>query len=63
MTTPVYGICAPRVRLIKELNHKLPAGSLGTVIAGDLRDRVMIRVKWDAGYDIPMYREEVEPCE
>ena len=75
MTTPEYDICQcgkrgthsrcaplPRVRLIKERTPELPAGSLGTVTAGDLRDRGMIRVLWDAGYDIPMYRGEVEPC-
>lgn len=53
----------PRVRLVKERTPKLPAGSLGTVTAGDLRNRGMIRVLWDAGYDIPMFRGEVEQCD
>jgi hypothetical protein len=49
-----------RVRLIKERTPKLPRGSLGTVTEGDLDRRGMVRVMWDCGYNIPMYRNEVE---
>lgn len=49
-----------RVRLVKERTPKLPAGSLGTVTGGHLGRRGMIRVLWDCGFDIPMYRGEVE---
>ena len=76
MTTPEYDVCQcgqrgrhsrcnppPRVRLVKERTPKLPAGSLGTITAGDPRRPGMIRVLWDCGYDLTMYRHEVEPCE
>lgn len=49
-----------RVRLIKERTPKLPLGSMGTVTEGDLGRRGMVRVMWDCGFNIPMYRNEVE---
>ncbi len=50
-----------RVRLVKETTQELPKGSMGTVINGDLAERGMVRVQWDCGFNIPMYRNEIEP--
>jgi hypothetical protein len=52
-----------RVKLVKQTTPELPAGSLGTVVYGDLGGkRGMVRVQWDCGFNIPMYRAEIEEC-
>jgi hypothetical protein len=49
-----------RVKLVKQTTPELPLGSLGTVEYGNLRKRGMVRVQWDCGFNIPMYRNEIK---
>lgn len=56
-----------RVKLIGQLCSELPAGSLGTAmfVKGEMKlpKNGMIRVQWDNGMNIPMYRGEIEAVE
>lgn len=53
-----------RVRLVIAIApDKLPLGSLGTLVEGTLDRPGMVRVIWDVGYNIPMYRSEIELAE
>lgn len=56
-----------RVKLLKQICKALPAGSLGTATLlkshnGKLPQHGMVRVQWDNGMNIPMYRHEIEPA-
>ena len=53
-----------RVRLIDQLTSRLPLGSEGTITQSGMNSAVprpgMVRVQWDNGLNIPMYRRELE---
>jgi hypothetical protein len=54
-----------RVKLLKSLCEELPVGSLGEAMflkSCELPKGDMVRVQWDNGMNIPMYRNEIEPA-
>jgi hypothetical protein len=54
-----------RVQLKKSLCEELPVGSLGSAMFlkdGKLPEHGMVRVQWDNGMNIPMYRNEITPA-
>jgi hypothetical protein len=55
------GVVKGRVELLKTLAPKqLPVGSKGTLLEGRLDEPGMVVVQWDAGFVIPMYRNEIK---
>ncbi len=53
-----------RVQLKKSLGAELPVGSQGIAMFlknNELPKNGMVRVQWDNGMNIPMYRHEIEP--
>jgi hypothetical protein len=53
------------VKLLKSICEELPVGSLGTALflkKAELPENGMVRVQWNNGMNIPMYRSEIEPA-
>ena len=49
-----------RVRLVREITPELPYGSQGTVDNEMPKLERMVWVKWDLGFEIAMFRSEIE---
>jgi len=49
-----------RVRLVREITPMLPFGSQGTVNPEIQKSERMVWVKWDLGFEIAMFKSEIE---
>ena len=49
-----------RVRLVREITPELPIGSQGTVNPEIPKSERMVWVKWDLGFEIAMFKSEIE---
>lgn len=50
-----------RVKLVMSPSpEKLPVGTIGVIVWGDMSKAEMVRVKWDGFGEIAMYRDEIE---
>lgn len=53
-----------RVKLISTTNpQKLPVGTLGSVVWGKLSSDIPVRVKFDNGIEVVVYRDEIKEVE
>jgi hypothetical protein len=55
------GIRCHTVRLLRTVNGNLPRGSQGSVVSEtENLGRHLILVKWDNGFSVPVFPEEIE---